>query len=446
MLESVLSGASRLDSKSAVATLDQIQRLDDVQKQAGYSQDADSPWQTTQKQINTLLDKAFGEAGTNPDALLGVSEAAAREGQLDLAIQAAELAVESAPSASAQLDLAKVLNSKGFWSKAEEQKDLFARAERAARASVAASRSPTGEMQYVLGDILENEGSYTDAESHLRQALAFGQKTSDKDIQASTLRDLILCAYNSKKETDGQRWFDALVSLGEAKFYDWNGQAERLATASKFKDSGDAYVAGANSDGPYTYWCSAATEYMLASSEEDLVLSSARKCIELGISQDGSESHLADAHEYIGEILNERGVYSEGLSHSKEATVLAPKDPFGFDGMAIALIGLHRPQEAIVAAQQAIVLSDGKYASMHFHLGSAYFSSENWESARESFQKAAELDLHDPSSAYNVALCFQRQGNFLEAAHWYEEYLARAPNASDRAEILNEIRVFRENH
>jgi tetratricopeptide (TPR) repeat protein len=232
------------------------------------------------------------------------------------------------------------------------------------------------------------------------------------------------------------------VSLGQATFWDWGNQGDRLVTASKFKDAGNAYATGANLNGPYTYWCSAATFYSVAS-ENDLALSSARECIELGIGKEGSDSYLATAHEEIAEILNDRAVYYEGLSHSKEATVLAPKDPFGFDSMSVALRGLHRPQEAIVAAQHAIVLSDGKYGSMHFHLAAAYFDIENWESARESYQKSAELDLQDSASAYNMAACYQRQGNWLEAAHWYEEYLRRAPNASDRAEVLDRIRTFR---
>jgi tetratricopeptide (TPR) repeat protein len=350
LLEKTLSGANRTDSSSTLGTLGQIHELDQVQREEAYSEDADSPWQSTERQIATLLEKAFGEAGTNSDALVSVSEAAVREGELDIAVQAAQRAVESRPSVETQLSLAKALNSKGLWSQTDDRKELYNKAERAARAAVAAAHPPSGETYFVLGNILENEGSYIQADTELRRALALEQKIADKDAQSESLRDLILCASNLNKEAEAQQWFDALVSLGGATPFDWSSQAGRLEGISKFKDAGDAYRVGANSGGPYAYWCKAATDYVLAP-DFDLGLSSARTCIELGIGKDGSEINLAKAHREIADILNERGVYSEALSHSKEATVLTPKDAFAFDSMAVALTGLHRPQEAIVAGQ-----------------------------------------------------------------------------------------------
>jgi tetratricopeptide (TPR) repeat protein len=120
-----------------------------------------------------------------------------------------------------------------------------------------------------------------------------------------------------------------------------------------------------------------------------------------------------------------------------------PNDAFAFDTLAEALIGLRRFYEAVGAAQQAIRLSDGKYGSMHFRLGFAYFDLENWDLASQSYQKAAELDPADPSAAYNVALCMQRLHYFVDAAKWYEEYLRRKPDAQDRTEILERIRALR---
>ena len=90
------------------------------------------------------------------------------------------------------------------------------------------------------------------------------------------------------------------------------------------------------------------------------------------------------------------------------------------------------------------MLSDGKYGFIHFNLAAAYFDAENWESARESYQKAAELDPKEPLSAYNVALCLSKQKLWLDSAQWYEEYLKRRPDAPDRAEVLNRIRILRE--
>ena len=119
-------------------------------------------------------------------------------------------------------------------------------------------------------------------------------------------------------------------------------------------------------------------------------------------------------------------------------------DEFAYDDMANALIGLRRFGEAVTAEEQAIRLSDGKYGWMHFRLGSAYFSLENWNFAVQSFEKAAELTPAEPAAAYNVALCRQRLSQFSNAAHWYQEYLRRNPNADDQAEVLERIRILKQ--
>ena len=181
----------------------------------------------------------------------------------------------------------------------------------------------------------------------------------------------------------------------------------------------------------------------MAGGKEDSVLFTARKCIELGAGKQNSEGQLSIAHVALAIVLNDRGVYEEGLSHAKEATVLNPENAFGYNQQAAALLGLHRYQEAINAAKQAIRVSDGKYGIMHFNLGSAYFETENWEFSRQSFEKAAELMPGSDASAYNVALCLQRLGFNLDAAHWYEEALKRNPNRTDKQDILNSISALR---
>jgi tetratricopeptide (TPR) repeat protein len=131
------------------------------------------------------------------------------------------------------------------------------------------------------------------------------------------------------------------------------------------------------------------------------------------------------------------------VNHAREATSLDSKNAFAYDDMSEALIGLRRYEEAVNASEQAIRLSDGKYWFMHFHLGQAYFGLENWDFARQSYEKAAELDPSDSASAYNLALCFAHLKYYLDSAKWYEEYLRRNPNAPDKSEILARIQTLR---
>ncbi len=110
--------------------------------------------------------------------------------------------------------------------------------------------------------------------------------------------------------------------------------------------------------------------------------------------------------------------------------------------MGVALIGLRRFEEAVTAEQEALRLSDGKYGWMHFTLGRAYFSLENWNFAPQSYEKAAELSPKEPASAFNAALCHRRLQHWGEAIRWYREYLKRSPDADDKAEVLEAIRVL----
>jgi tetratricopeptide (TPR) repeat protein len=172
-------------------------------------------------------------------------------------------------------------------------------------------------------------------------------------------------------------------------------------------------------------------------------LAAARACIREGEGKNGAENDLAFCHRAIAAILNSRNVYTEALSHSKESIALNNTDPMAYGAMAEALRGLGRSREAINAATEALKLSDGKYAIMHFTLGSAYFDIEDWRNAEQSFRKAAELAPTDSAAAYNVALCLARQGYYHDAATWYEEVLRRNPRHQERDEILQKIRVLK---
>ena len=213
---------------------------------------------------------------------------------------------------------------------------------------------------------------------------------------------------------------------------------------SRFSEAGAAWQQAASTNVTWSDWCEAAGSFALSEGNEDSVLYDARKCIAEGSGEPKSETRLSVAHREVADVLNRRGVYEEALSHAKESTVLTPDNAWAYDSQTVALLGLRRFQEAINAGKQAIRLSDGKFGLMHFHLGSAYFETENWQFARQSFEKAAELMPKEDASAYNVALCLQRMKMFIDAAHWYEEVLKRNPGRTDRQELLNRIALLRQ--
>ncbi len=317
----------------------------------------------------------------------------------------------------------------------------MSQAEKEARLGVNLTRTPSAESYYVLANVLEDRGSYKEAQSTFGLALNTARKTDDPDSELSSRRGLIRCADALQEFDESGRLLDSLMQDGKSTAWDWSYHADRLSANSLYQKAGDSYRAAAELKGPYRYWCSAATMYSITL-QQDSALFCARRCIETGTGEKGSEHSLGTAHRQIADVLNARGVYTEALNHAKETTVLSSDDPYGYDDMAEALIGLRRFDEAVNAEQQALRLSDGKYAWMHFKLGSAYFSLENWNFALQSFQKASELDPKEPASVYNVALCHQKLHHWSDAVQWYQEYLKRNPTADDKARVLEVIRVL----
>ena len=314
--------------------------------------------------------------------------------------------------------------------------------EHAARTAILESKTPSAEMYYTLGEVLADGGSYLDAEKNYKLALDANVNPQDKDLHGTILRGLIICANSLNKPGETERWFQVLVAIGKASWWDWSGEGDRLYSQATYDAAEAAYQKSAEAGGGYRQWCLTALTAATIN-HDDVVLSAGRKCIEEGVGQKDSEPILAGAHQGLAAALNRRGVYSEALSQARESLTLQPDNAFAYDEMADALFGLRRFRETINAAQQAIRLSDGKYAWMHFRLTSAYFELQDWDFARQSFQKSAELNPRMFASIYNVALCYSKLGYYRDAITWYDEYLRRNPNASDRTGVEATIKALK---
>jgi tetratricopeptide (TPR) repeat protein len=446
----LLRGQS-MEAADVASLLETAQGLVEKRNGLQYSDEPDSLFQKSQSEIKLAYSSAINRADKKDvPVLLQVSEqfsASFYSVDLDIAVLAAERAIRLTPSAAGSLSLARALNVKAsLWSEptdAAQQKSLLERAEKAARQAISSTKQPSAEMYYWLGDTLAMRRSSQDADAALRRALELNRPTADTEQQGRILRDLVTVAVDLKKAADVDKWFAALSQTGQANMWDWEQQARRLDGATRFAEAGEDWQRAAEFNIGWTNWCEAAGSFEMVPGREESVLFNARKCIDLGAGKPKSETRLSDAHREVAQILNDRGVYEEALSHAKEATTLNAENAFAYNQQALALLGLRRFQEAINAAKQAIRLSDGKYGIMHFNLGSAYFETENWQFAKQSYEKAAEFMPTSDASAYNVALCLQRLGLYLDSAHWYEEAMRRNPNRTDKQELLNRVGALR---
>lgn len=81
-------------------------------------------------------------------------------------------------------------------------------------------------------------------------------------------------------------------------------------------------------------------------------------------------------------------------------------------------------------------------AAAAYREGSAAFKAGRFAKALESFEKAYKLDP-SPILLYNLARAYEEMGNAEKAIENFELYLARVPDAPDRAEVETRIRVTR---
>lgn len=429
-------------SSDVLSIIQKADKLKQEQDTLEFSSDSDSNYQKLEREIDDLLVIALDKAGSDFDLLFEVAEKAYLW-NTDISIVAAERATQAKPKSEAFLLLAKGLKFSSYFSEANEKASLLERAEKALRTAMNISEQPNPEIYYELAETLSNRNSLNEADTFYDRALELSKKTKNYDLQAKIIRGKISIseAMGNNILVDG--WFASLVDLAKASAWDWANQGRRLDARGAYREAGNCYRQAAILGGSWTNWCEAAGSFSYVLGEEDTVLFCARKCITEGMAKDNSESWLSDAHLRIANILDQRGVFQEALSHAREAIAIDSSNAWAFNAQAEALIGLRRFQEAIYACNQAIRLSDGKYSRMHFNLGSAYFDCENWELARQSYEKASQLDSKDDAAPYNVALCLIKLGYFRDAANWYEEVLRRNPNHRERQEILNRILIFR---
>jgi tetratricopeptide (TPR) repeat protein len=425
----------KFDSSSAIEL---VRSSVEEFKQVEYSASPDSAYRRQLSALQGIVQRSITAAGNDAQAELTIAQITLWV-DTDGSLAAARRACALQSSAACHIATAKALQLQAaFLNDDHDKSSLLVEGESQARLALTIGKAPAAESYYALADIQEDRGEVAQAEVNFKKAMSLNSSNVDTgDID----RALARVCYSQGKVPESEQWFRKLVSAGQAGPYDWHSEGARLSAQGKFKDAAEAYQNAARI-GYAADSCEAAANYFMTDAD-DSTLASARACISADTGKTGTDNDVGWAHFYIAFVLNRRGVYTEALSHAKEATVLIPTAGGGFNQMAKALIGLQRYHEAVNSAQEAIRVSDGKYSSFHFTLGSAYFDMENWELARQSYEKAAELDQKDSASAYNVAVCFGKQGYYGDAATWYEEYLRRNPDASDKAEILSRIQVLK---
>jgi tetratricopeptide (TPR) repeat protein len=443
-LVDLLSGKS-IDGRDTLSILSEVEGLKADLLSLEYSRDKESDYQKTLERIRVSLQTALDKAGQSAPLLLKVSDMSLGYAA-DISISAADKAVSIEPSFDMKFMLGKALRS-SRWAGGDKSRgqESLKRAEIVFRDCLKIAKKPNPDPLYELADVLENQESYIEAERYFTEALELYKAENSMQGHAKSIRGLIRTSYAQGKSEAGNLWFKTLADLGYAIAWDWQAQGSRLEDVNNFHQAGLSYMQAAElgEEWMWTNWLDAARMFMASVADYDSALYCARKCVTAGSGVKDSEETLGFSHRLIATVLNVRGVYQEALNHAHESIALNAEDPWAYYAQSEALLGLQRYLESANVSQQAIRLSDGKYSTMHFKLGAAYFKLENWELSQQSFKKAAETDLKDTAAPYNVALCMERLRYYRDAVNWYEEVLRRDPKHPDRQDILRRIENLR---
>lgn len=82
-------------------------------------------------------------------------------------------------------------------------------------------------------------------------------------------------------------------------------------------------------------------------------------------------------------------------------------------------------------------------SQVHQHLGYQAASANRWDAAQKHWQTAVDLDSSSFRLAYNLALAYERDEDYLSAGHTWREALARRPRRADHPDALTGEQVAR---
>jgi Flp pilus assembly protein TadD len=94
--------------------------------------------------------------------------------------------------------------------------------------------------------------------------------------------------------------------------------------------------------------------------------------------------------------------------------------------LAIAKIGMGQSREALQLLDQVVDFPQTSMFTVYLHKGIAYRSLNQMDAAIGWYKKAEELKPDDPQLLFNLALAYDRQQQYGEAAHYYQAYLPQA--------------------
>jgi tetratricopeptide (TPR) repeat protein len=178
--------------------------------------------------------------------------------------------------------------------------------------------------------------------------------------------------------------------------------------------------------------------------------------LEQVVAADASTTEKGLAHYYLG-VLAARAEDWESARHAWE-TAAATGLHLECLSANLAEIDQRRAEEALAQGDIQTALAaaseakrhlsadnalDALLAQIHQQLGYQAATLNRWSEAQTHWQTAVRLDSGGFRLAYNLALAYEKSGDFLEAGETWREALRRRPRRADHPDALGDDQVAR---
>ena len=146
-----------------------------------------------------------------------------------------------------------------------------------------------------------------------------------------------------------------------------------------------------------------------------------------------------DGHLFAALAHDELGNRSSAVHHGREAARIAPNDPFAVATYAIVVSRTSFSRgEGMRAAKHAIALAPDDTVGYNA-AGAVELHAGRWRRSAKWFERALEIDPHDPMAGINLAIAKQGAGDLAGAFGGTDALLRFDPNDEDARETLHDI-------
>ncbi len=139
-------------------------------------------------------------------------------------------------------------------------------------------------------------------------------------------------------------------------------------------------------------------------------------------------NHLA--HDLLGEVFEERGLYAEALQERYAALQIKPNYAPAHNNLGVVLQKQNRLVEAIEHFEQALRLRP-RYPEAHYNLAAAFEKAGRPNDAVREYERALALRPDYADAHYNLGLLLGRLGRLDDAIVQFQETIRINPGAAD---------------